>query len=121
MVLLPGSDWFARSTQKQPRWGQCLFSFYGSLPPSRLVLAQVWTYQRQSSSVMWPNHFDTHLACSSADCYEYSSWSQGPVRGSIDETRIMGAVRSREGKQWHKAELLIYGTFVAECIKTQIL
>lgn len=87
MVLLPGSDWFNIAPQKT-LWGQCLFSFRGSLPPCCLVLAQVWAYQRQSTSVMWPNHLDTHLACSSEGCYEYSRWCQGPVRGPIEEMRM---------------------------------
>lgn len=70
--------WLVQQCTQKTLGGQCLFSLgllFSSLLP--LVLAQVGTYQRQSSSVMWPNHLDTHLACSSEDSYEYSRWCQG--------------------------------------------
>lgn len=85
---LPFSHWFTIVASKKPLWGQCLFSSSGSLPACCLVLAQVWAYQRQSSSVMLPNHFDTHLACSSEARYEYSQCCHGPVRGALEGMKI---------------------------------
>lgn len=86
--------------------GQCLFSLCRSSPPCCLVLAQVGAYQRQSNSVMWPNHLDTHLACSSEDSYEYSGYCQGPVRGRKKEMRMAdyrGCV-SRKGEKVKQRE-----------------
>lgn len=85
---LPFSHCFTIVASKKPLWGQCLFSSSGSLPARCLVLAQVWAYQRQSSSVMLPNHFDTHLACSSEARYEYSQCCHGPVRGALEGMKI---------------------------------
>lgn len=103
-VLLQGTDWF-NIVPKKLLWGQCLFSVCCSFPPCRLVLAQVWAYQRQSSFVMWPNHLDTHLACSSEDSYEYSRWCQGPVRGRKEEIRVTdsGGCMPRKGERvWQR-------------------
>lgn len=80
--------WLVEHSTQKPLWGQCLFSLCRSFPPCCLVLAQVGAYQRQSSSVMRPNHLDTHLACSSEDSYEYSRSCQGPVRGRKDKMRV---------------------------------
>lgn len=81
--LHPSSDQFNKEPKKPQKnfWGQCLFSPCRSFTPRCLVLAQVGAYQRQSTSVLWPNHSDTHLACSSEDSYEYSTCSQEPVSG----------------------------------------
>lgn len=84
-VRLPSSDWFNKAPKK-PSGVNVSFLSCRSFPPCCLVLAQVGAYQRQSSSVMWPNHLDTHLACSSEDSYEYSRCCQGPVRGRRDES-----------------------------------
>lgn len=53
--------------------------------PNCLALAQVGAYQKQSTSVMTPNHFDTHLACSSKNSSEYSECFEGSERGKLEE------------------------------------
>lgn len=89
--------WLAKQSTQQTHCGQCLFSLFSSLLPcSGASLA----YQRQSTSVMWPNHVDTHLACSSKDSYEYSGWCQRGVRSRKEEMRVTdnGGCVSRKGK-----------------------
>lgn len=126
--LLPSSSsngpapefWLVQQCTQKTLWGQCLFS-RSSFPPCCLVLAQVGTYQRQSSSVMWPNHLDTHLACSSEDSYEYSRWCQRPVRGRKEAMRVTdnrGCVSKTEekNKMWASESV---NEWVCKCFVTQ--